>query len=53
MFLQLQQRFADGNAADTKLTGDLAFIQPIPRTVMAGDNGIPQAVENMRFQGRG
>src|SRR2546421_9315648 len=53
MFLQLHQRLADGNAADTKLTRNLALVQPIARTIAARHNGISQPVENMRFESRG
>jgi len=31
VFLQLHQRFAHGDAADSKLAGNLAFVQPVAR----------------------
>ena len=51
LLLQLGQRLAHRNAADVQLARDLAFVQPVARLVLAGQDVGRQHAHDMGAQG--
>ncbi len=47
MLLELHQRFEDRDAADAKLAGNLAFVEPVTRAVTAGHDRVAEALEDV------